>query len=472
MKRLAALLLALSIALALAFPAFGAGSSVFDIRTYGAKCDGVTDDATAIQAALTAAGALTNGGTVQVPAGDCMVKAALTKAANVRLIGAGMFASILRCDGAHHCIREDDAGPSYTNDGSIEELKLIGQNGALKGITVNYRREFLARRLRFEGFTEQAIYLNHTTLGKIEQSQFSGNGSATYGQVEVDNSTTFMWHHSYISGSSGGGTVAGLLIDRTQSVDIIGGAIESTGVPIKVGSKAEATTGCASGLILGTDFENPGNGNMFVDIGAGLSGAARVTAWDIRGVSGSPAGTTSIPYAIRFNQASAITVEATNFGQAGVPTATFELTGLTNLGVSISAHRNLYGNTFPWVRRNGAQVKAAGPYHDWNSETVPIGLRGANPALTGATPSILILASQGGFYSQLYTNNVGATTVTALTGGERGMEIVIVANDANTTLTHSTVTADQFNLTGGANLLLTNGKAYKFFHNGTLWVQM
>lgn len=62
---------------------------VFDARDYGVKADGVTNDAAALQAAITAAGVA--GGIVEMPAGTIKLTAALTLKSNVELRGQGHF---------------------------------------------------------------------------------------------------------------------------------------------------------------------------------------------------------------------------------------------------------------------------------------------------------------------------------------------------------------------------------------------
>lgn len=71
-------------------------SHVFDVTTvpYGAKGDGVTDDTTAIQAAITAANAA-GGGTVVFPPGTYIVTS-LTIPSNLTLLGAGSGRSIVQ----------------------------------------------------------------------------------------------------------------------------------------------------------------------------------------------------------------------------------------------------------------------------------------------------------------------------------------------------------------------------------------
>ena len=59
-------------------------SSLIDVRTYGAKGDGVTDDSAAIQAAINAAA----GRAVLLSAGDYLVNTGLTVGTNSHLVGA------------------------------------------------------------------------------------------------------------------------------------------------------------------------------------------------------------------------------------------------------------------------------------------------------------------------------------------------------------------------------------------------
>lgn len=64
---------------------------VVSVKDYGAKGDGVTDDYNAITAALTFAGAQTNGGVVFVPTGTYYVGTGLVVPNKVVLVGAGML---------------------------------------------------------------------------------------------------------------------------------------------------------------------------------------------------------------------------------------------------------------------------------------------------------------------------------------------------------------------------------------------
>ncbi|WP_202516589.1 glycosyl hydrolase family 28-related protein [Streptomyces sp. SID161] len=90
------------------------------VRDFGAKGDGVTDDTTAIQAAVNAASVA--GGTLYFPAGRYLLTAALTWASGVSAVGAGPRASILQStDQNKDCLVGTDVG-SIT----LERLQLSG----------------------------------------------------------------------------------------------------------------------------------------------------------------------------------------------------------------------------------------------------------------------------------------------------------------------------------------------------------
>lgn len=377
----------------------------------------------------------------------------------------------LRFEGASVTTGLTFSGSSYSYCGEVRNLRIHCADGAVRGITFDDVNHPRVTNCAIHGADGAGVLYDTTLMGELNHTLIIGCGSATEASVEVDGvGTTWLWNHSRIS--DGDTTQGGLKIDRTFGVTMLGGAIESSGTPLRIGSKTETSRGCEGGIIHGVDFENPGNGNPYIDCGEGLSSSAGVVSYDIRGCIGTPSGTTTVPYAVRMNASSALRFGCNRWA---VPngTSVHELTSTTNTGIVVEAHRDAFGTATPWARLNGAQVKAAGPHLEWASGGVPRGFVGTSVAVrTGATPSILLFDAQGGYYSQIIMSNGGATTVTALTGGERGMEITIFADDANTTLTHSTSTSDQFNTLAGSNLAMASGKAYRFVHNGTLWVQV
>jgi hypothetical protein len=69
---------------------YSSGQAV-SITDYGAVCNGTADDTGAIQNALNAAGALSQGGTVTIPSSICHSASGIVIPSNVRLIGSGWF---------------------------------------------------------------------------------------------------------------------------------------------------------------------------------------------------------------------------------------------------------------------------------------------------------------------------------------------------------------------------------------------
>jgi hypothetical protein len=69
-------------------------ASTYNVTDFGAKCDGITEDHLAVQAAIDAAA--TTGGTVQFPAGTCLIGETLTVYSGVRLAGVHMNCTILK----------------------------------------------------------------------------------------------------------------------------------------------------------------------------------------------------------------------------------------------------------------------------------------------------------------------------------------------------------------------------------------
>lgn len=451
----------------------------FNVRAYGARGDNVADDTAAIQAALTAAGV--SGGTVYFPAGIYRVTANLTVPVNVpflnsgttfsvNLEGAGREQSEIRFSGGAITtgITFDGGGAdgsAYKLTGFVRDLQVNAAQ--LAPTCLSYRNCNMPRieRCLLRGAAGRAVHFNFTIMPQLVGTYITNSGSTTQACVEVDRCTTFQWDTSYIS-SANASSVAGLRVDGSFSTNITGGAIESCGIPLQIGSKTDTTIGCAGGRVHGVDFERPTG--HYIEMGYGCSGSALITGWDIRANTGYPSGAAAVPHAVKLNACRGIRFGGNTWSQPGTPTATHWLEGTTCVGIVVEAHYPLYGFTWPWVMRNGVQVADASPLYDWNQQTVQA-LTG-DPNLTGSTtPSLSILASQGGVFSGGTFVNTTATTVTNLTGGVKNQVIWLRSNNANTTLKHQHGGAGQFRLRSGSDLAMAASTTYQFVYNGSEW---
>ena len=73
------------------------GHGVYNVLAFGAQCDGITDDSTAVQAAINAAG---GGGVVLFPTGTCVVGATIILPSGVTLAGTGRASTIIQGSGS------------------------------------------------------------------------------------------------------------------------------------------------------------------------------------------------------------------------------------------------------------------------------------------------------------------------------------------------------------------------------------
>lgn len=102
------------------------GTPLFsDVRAYGAKVDGATDDAAAISAAITALGA--RGGVVFVPAGVTIVGSTIAVPSNVRIVGAGKNATIIKKTFNGVLLNFSGTDPSHrVGRGGVADVQLNG----------------------------------------------------------------------------------------------------------------------------------------------------------------------------------------------------------------------------------------------------------------------------------------------------------------------------------------------------------
>lgn len=134
-------------------------SAVFNVKAYGAKGDGTTNDAAAIQAALTAAAV--SGGTVFVPAGTYKVNTELTAASGVRVIGDGLDVSILRAGAAIASV----LAVNTSGKTKVSELTLDGNSYATSAMRANGGCALASfDRVKFTGALRDGLYFDGTGI--------------------------------------------------------------------------------------------------------------------------------------------------------------------------------------------------------------------------------------------------------------------------------------------------------------------
>jgi hypothetical protein len=119
--------------LCLSLASFGAESSRLNVRDFGAKGDGKTDDTAAFQTALDAA-SKANGGTVFASTGNYLIKTHLTIPANVTLEGIWEIPTAWTQNKGTTLLAVEDKGKA---DGT-PFITMAGSNPTLKGVTIFY----------------------------------------------------------------------------------------------------------------------------------------------------------------------------------------------------------------------------------------------------------------------------------------------------------------------------------------------
>jgi hypothetical protein len=159
------------------------GGQVFNVKAYGAKGDGSTDDTSAIQAAINAAGVA--GGTVYFSPGTYEITSTLTLSVQVKLMGAGGISSAISYTGTGDAVSFSSG--SYNTvvecDIVISSLYLTCTNASNAGAAIDIVGGSVASILdcRIGGYFQYGIILDQAEIVSIQrcsiQNQMS-NGVA------------------------------------------------------------------------------------------------------------------------------------------------------------------------------------------------------------------------------------------------------------------------------------------------------
>lgn len=301
----------------------------FDVRAYGAKGDGTTDDRAAIQAAMDAAAAA-GGGTVFFPIGTYLIGSAVTFGANgIRMVGASPRKSQ---------ITVAFSGPGIDGDGtrrfncSIENLAIVG-SGAIDLV-----------RLR----DMDMFYMANSWVQSCDGTGI--NVTATVG------STRNLFVGVHVLGCATRGIDFGSL---SNSCRVIGGEFQGNGIGIDItggstanniaiyGAIVESTTAGATGIrvagenasIDGCRMELSGDAAIGLDLTAS-AGNVHVGPGNYYSVSpGTPINDSAPSHQIHQNKTSPFIRHRTDKTASGLGTDVFEdieavdtLTGNVNDG--------------------------------------------------------------------------------------------------------------------------------------------
>lgn len=440
------------------------------------------DVTTIVQSALTSIGA-SGGGTLFFPAGTFLCSANLNvpvgQTSAVNILGSGWNnGGLLFTGSAVTTGLTFSAVSGYSYCGSVQNIKIGCTSGAVTGVTFVHVWRPKMVECWVNGATGVGIYFNYTILGRLEHTMVANCGSATAGQVEVDNSTCWMWDHSDIE-TSNVGCIGGLRIDRTSQAMVLGGDIESTGIPIMICSKSEGSISTVHVVILGVDLENAGD--HYIEAGYGWTGGVYVGVRNmvLDSISCNLSGSTTTAYGVKIKNSTSTEIRACDFTNLypGVQVTPIWQEGNTNTGLIVRANRfAVNAGSIPWVMTNGAAEPLATPYSDFNyldqraiNQTISISNGGAALSLS--------LGTQGGFGNLLKITNASPQTVTSFTPTSlasegRGVVIYVQAQDSNTTFGQQSGSYGQLQLKSGANTTAVSGLMYQFVSDGKYWCQV
>lgn len=290
-------------------------STVFNVRSFGAKGDGHSDDQNAIRAAITAA-SQTPGSTVYLPAGTYMVNGGFAYLHDVRLVGDGMTRTIIA------------AGPSFRVAGGADpnrqclifspgrnvELSSLGlsANGNVLGSLPNLLYARGASDLRLSNVSLDSPGLSPADLHLTNRVSFShcrivGKevflGSAT--QLSFDSCSFFMTSDSVSALLTWGAQQLSLTRNTVQNLDpsdpndgsgwgegrfLNGNDNWGAGANIYVGDNTTVGLGVRSGHPNQNNGEQINwEGTVTIFDGAATGGSASTV--NLAGYNGAPLGT-------------------------------------------------------------------------------------------------------------------------------------------------------------------------------------
>jgi hypothetical protein len=282
-----------------------------DVRFYGTKGDGVTDDSGAIQAAITAMAAV--GGTVIFPPGNYAIAVGLTMGSGVNLQGNGATLTLTQ-----------SAGTMLTT----------GSNHYIRGLTLN-ANNFA---------TSRAVLINLVSNVTIEDVTILNSSTAIVAGFQIIGSTNIITQRCVVSGTSQGFYIS----DACNGVAVIDCHITNY-VARGIYLVTTGPTAPRNIRIQSNTIENPGLGAFTVTT-TWASPATVPTSLNITGLGNSmPSGT---PVAIYDTSGHTVNVVTSGFTNAGATVITVAAGVATPAGWNAAPSAGYPANSVGTITRN------------------------------------------------------------------------------------------------------------------------
>lgn len=180
----------------------------YNVRDYGAKGDGVTDDVAAIEAAITAAQAVN--GCVEFPPGTYLILSQIDvgSTAPFMMRGSGSDGAVIKAGAAMDYMLYMNHDPYYTAFGQIENLYFNGNNLAEIGIYGNKFQHMVIERCRIWHTTVAAITFKYGWINRVEGCEIGyndGHGIECIGSSP----NACIWNNNNIYANEGWGAKIG-----------------------------------------------------------------------------------------------------------------------------------------------------------------------------------------------------------------------------------------------------------------------
>lgn len=248
------------------------------VKWFGAKGDGSTDDTTPFQHAIAAVSA--SGGVIFVPAGTFLITSTLTiSASNVRLIGV-------------------DRGGTHDTNPVLGAASTLIWGGANHGTLINFAPVVGAQRIVGWGVEDIALvsgifpYTTSADYGLYAQS-------CAYGTVKV---TTIEFGIAAVATGGVSSTGFDNSLFQWNEIDIIARQINTSGTVLQMGGYNNVNNSCFNTVKVYAEYNNgigidlqDADNNTFTEVYLQLAGGGTGTAMIMRG------GTASVPGYARNN---------------------------------------------------------------------------------------------------------------------------------------------------------------------------